>query len=110
RNVAREFAVPLAVEQVDEAVVVFGNENSDARAMAAFDDAPLHAEPYGDWCKCFREIRKVYLETVETPLDAREIETLQPRDVLLEMENVPIALIQELRNGRVQPFLIRTLD
>jgi hypothetical protein len=78
--------------------------------MATFYDAPLHAESNGDRCKCLREIRDVDLETVETPLDPREVETFHARDVLLEMENVPVALIQELRNGRVQSFLIRTLD
>jgi len=30
--------------------------------------------------------------------------------VLFEMEDVPVAPIQELRNGRVQSFLIWTLD
>src|SRR5579862_7123304 len=110
RNVAREFAVALAVEQVNQAVVILGNKNGDARPMAAFYDAPLHAEPDGDWCKCFCEIRDVDLKTIETPLDAREIKTLSARDVLFEMENVAVALIQELRNGCVQSFLIRTLD
>jgi hypothetical protein len=56
-----------------------------------------------------REIPHLDLEAVEVPLDAREIKAQIPDHVLLEMQNISARAVDEFREPRVQPFLVRTL-
>lgn len=107
-NFAGEFAGALAVEQIDKAVVVFGNKNGDARTVVRGGDAPLNRELFGDGSKPLWKILEVELETSEIPFDAGEIETFDAGLVLLEMQDVAAMPVDEIRDCGIKAFAIRT--
>ncbi len=104
---AGEFAGALPVEQIDEAVIVFGNKNGHARTVVRGGDAPLNGKLLGDGSKPFWKILEVELETCEIPFDAREIETFDAGLVLLEMKDVAAVPVNEIRDCGIEALSIR---
>lgn len=103
---AFEFASALAVEEIDEAVIVFGNKNCHARAVIRGGDAPLNGELLGDGRKPLWKILEVEFETCEIPFDAREVKTFDAGLVLLEMQDVAAMPVDKIRDCGVEAFPI----
>src|SRR6202040_1396286 len=74
-NFAGEFASALAVEQIDEAVIVLGNKNGYTRTIVRAGDAPLNRKLLGDGSEPFWKVFQIEFETGEIPFDAGKIET-----------------------------------
>jgi len=110
RNFASQFPDPLPVKQIHETVIIFGNKNGDARPVIRPRNAPPNRKLLGNGCKPLRKIFQIELEPFEIPFDARQIESLFPRLVLLEMQDVPAMPINKIRNGRIQTLSIRALQ
>jgi len=106
---ACEFAVALAIEQVDEAVIVLRNKNRDARPVIAPADHPIHAELVGNRTKGAVKVLQVESEAVEVPFDAGQVVTLLAGLVLLEMEDVAIIAVDKFGDGRVEALTVGTL-
>jgi len=107
RDFAGEFAGALAVEQIDEAVVVFGNKNCHARTVVRGGDAPLNGKLLGDGSKPLGEVFQVELEAFEIPFDAGEIETFDAGLVLLEVKDVAAMPVDEISDCGIEAFAIR---
>jgi len=110
RNFAFQLADALAVEKIDKAVIVLGNQNRNARPMTCQRHAPAHSKFFGDRMELCGKIRERQLKIGEVPLHARKIERILARLVLLKMQDVPVMPVNKIRNRRVQTFLVTALD
>src|SRR5262249_24494659 len=71
----------------------------------------MHAELLGDRRESCREILYVEVETFQREFGAGQIgEVLFSCLVLLDVNDVPVMLVDEVRDGRAEPFAIRALD
>jgi hypothetical protein len=53
RDIAGELAALMTIEEIDEAVVVFRDENDHALAMQRLRQSPFHLELFGDGREMF---------------------------------------------------------
>src|SRR5258708_3175368 len=109
-NLAGKFADPLAVEQIDQAMVVFRYENRHARPVLGSRNTPLNCKLLRDRLEPLREIFQVELKSRQVPFHSRKIEALFSRLVLLEMQNVPAMPVNEVCNRRIEPLAVRTFQ
>ena len=68
---ARQLAVTVAIKQIDQAVIVFRDEDRNPRTIAAKSQLPLHRESFGDGRKSRWEIFHVESKAVQRELRAR---------------------------------------
>jgi len=97
----------LAVQKIDQAMIVFGDENGYAWAIGRGGNAPLNRKLLCDGRKALRKLFQIELEGGEIPFDAREVETLFTGLMLLEMEDVTTMPVDEIRNGGIEAAAIR---
>jgi hypothetical protein len=109
RKVAMQLSVPLPVQQVHQAVVVFGNEDCHPWPLAAQRDAPFHSKFVRDRPERPIKILQPQPESFEAPFHARQVEAFFASLVLFEMENVSIVSINEIRYRRIQSLAVRAL-
>ena len=106
RKIAFPFSAPLAIQQIHQAVILLGNEDGQARTVIAQRDAPVHAELVRDGAKRAVEVLHVQAESVQIPLDTRQVVTLFARLMLLEVKNTSIVAANKLGDGGVQPLAV----
>ena len=109
-KVAGEFAIALAMKQVHQAVIVFGNEDGHAWPAIAQGQHPVHTELVRDWAEGSIEIAQVQAEVLEIPFDARQVKALFAGLMLFEVENVALVAIDEFCESGVQSLAVGTLD
>jgi hypothetical protein len=99
-DVHREFADPVAVQQVLEAMIIVRHHDQHAGAIAGIVNLPLHVLGRGDCLELlpqFREIHRLALDGAERYPDE---EALRNRVVeLLHLDDVEAATRQERRHG-----------
>jgi hypothetical protein len=100
----------MAVEQVDEAVIEFGDEDGDAQAVRGNREAPVHGKFGGDGIEVLGEGSERKIEFGEIPFDAGEVVMVLGGLVLLEVENITAVAVDEFGNGGVEAFAVGTLD
>ena len=109
RKIAFQFSAPLAIQQIHQAVILLGNEDGHPRTVIAQGDAPVHAELVRDGAKRAVEVLHVQAESVQIPLDTRQVVTLFARLMLLEVKNISIVTVNKLGDGGVQPLAVWAL-
>ena len=72
RNLAMKFAVLVAVQQVEQAVLLAGNEDGHGGGRAGVLQTPAHPKFRGDGAELSLEPGRLQAETVERPLDPHE--------------------------------------
>lgn len=87
-------------------MIVFGDENGDARAVGGSGDAPLNRKLLRDGFKALRKVFQIEFEAGEIPFDAREVETLFARLMLFEMKDVATVPVDEIGDGGVETAAI----
>ena len=100
-----EFAALMAVEQIDEAVIVFRDEDDHARAMARPGQTPLHGEGLGDRGKVSGEVGQIGLREVDVKIFRIELHAHQKEaglfiGMFVSMENVSVVPVDEVGDGR----------
>src|SRR5580700_545383 len=125
RDIAGEFAGPVTVEKIDEAVVVLRNQNDHARTMRGLRQAPLHLKLFGDGREMFGEVGEVFIgEVVLSDIVLREIEVevfgieLDAHQeesgffvgVLVSMQDVAAVAVDEVGDGGDFAFGVGTGD
>src|SRR5581483_4826222 len=94
-DIDRQFADALPIQQVDKAVVVFGNKYCYPIPGLGIRQTPTHIKSGGEQSKAFFEFSRGYAEAVELPLGAMKEDTLGHIDVLLCMHYVAAVPIDE---------------
>ena len=105
----RELPVALPVQKIHQAMVVFGDKNGDPRAVIAQANHPIHAEVVSDGAKSSVKVFQVEAETVEVPLDAREIVALFAGLMLLEVEDIAVVAVDKFGDAGVEAFAVCAL-
>src|SRR4029077_13459314 len=95
RNVAGQFATLVAVEQIDQAVIVLRNENDHALPNRRLCQPPLHIEGFSDRREILAEIRQVFLRKVDVEVPGIELDPHQKQTrlfvgVLISVQDVSI--------------------
>jgi hypothetical protein len=110
RNFAGELTVALAVQQVDQAVIVLGNENRYTRSIPAEREPPVHGEFFSDGRELRRKILHVESESFQREFCAREIKQRGVAGlVLFDMQEVSVVLKNKVSDGRAQTFAVWAL-
>ena len=110
RDFALELAGAPALEQVGHAMQVLRAEERDAGLVSGCE-LPAHAELYRKGREGRLEGFKIKsVEAVERPLDAHEEEALFVVLVLVCVENIGAALIEQAGDTGNQAFAIRAVD
>ncbi len=73
RDLAGEFAALVTVEKIDEAVIVFRDQDDHARAMRGLRQAPLHLEFVGDGREMFGEVGEVFIGEIDVEVFGIEL-------------------------------------
>ncbi len=120
RDVAGEFAALVAVEEIDEAVVVLRNQNDHARSMRGLRQPPLHLELFRDRRKVFGEVgevfvgevflREINVEIFGIEFDAHQEEAGFFVGVFVGVQNVASVAVDEVGNGGDFAFGVRAGD
>jgi len=120
RNFAGEFAALVTVEEIDEAVIVLGDQDDHARAMRGLCQAPVHLELFGDGREMFGEISEVFIgevflsqinvEVFGIELDAHEEEPGLLVGVFVGVEDVAAVAVDEVGDGSDFAFLVGAGD
>jgi len=69
----------------------------------------VHRKFIRDGRKFPRKIFQLQRKSAQIPFHPRQVKPLFTSLVLLEMQNVPIVPENKIRNGRIQPLLVRAL-
>src|SRR5258708_5111545 len=109
RNLASQFAGVPSVEQVHQAMIIFGNEYRDAQPFTRKCDLPLDIHPLRNRREVASEIPHLDLESVEVPFGAREVKAQLRDHVLLEMKNISIRAVYEFCKRCIQTFSVCAL-
>jgi hypothetical protein len=67
----------VAVEEIDEAVIVLRNQNDHARAMRGLRQMPLHLKLFSDGREMFAEIGQVSIGEVDVEVFGIELDAHQ---------------------------------
>jgi len=110
RNVAGQLSYALAIQQVHQTVIMFGNKNSYPRPIARERDPPLHRKPLRDGRELFGKILQVKLKPVEVPFDSSQIEAFFDRLVLFEIQDVALVPADKVSDRGIQSFTVWTLN
>ena len=103
-NFASEFAIALAVEQIHQAMVEFGNKNGNARPVAGNRESPVHGKLLRDRSKLGRKVFQFELEIGEIPFHAGKVKTFFASLVLLENAKYPSCRKMKLAMAASSPF------
>ncbi len=109
-QVGAEFAGLVAMEEVGEAVRVLRDEEGDVLELVGELDAPVHAELLGDGLEGGAEGGLVEVGGVGRELHAHEEEAELVVLMLVGVENVGAALVEQRRDAGHQALLIRAVD
>ncbi len=110
RNITSQLAVALPVQQVDQAVVMPRDKDRHPRPVARQHNPPVHRKLFCNRFELLRKILQIQLKPIEVPFDAGQIEALCAGLVLLKMQDVPTVAEDEIGDGGVEPFAVRTLN
>ncbi len=106
RDFAVQFADLVAVEQVDQAVIIFRNHDDHALALAGSGKAPFHAELVGDRIELLGEFLKRQIKTIWIELHAHEEPSRLGVGVLVGVEDVAAVPEDEVGDSSDQSFLV----
>jgi hypothetical protein len=106
RDVAPELARAMAIEQVDEAVLVAGDEDRRPRPVGRILDAIVHPESIDERLKRGCKGGVADVESFEVELHPHEETALLVVAVLGGIEDVRAVLEEEARDRRDQAFRV----
>ena len=110
RDVARQLAALVAIEQIDQAMVVLRDEQRDAVRQRGQLQPPAHRESLGQRGELARELRGIEGEVRQVPFDAHEEQLALRVLVLVGVEDVGVVPVQELADGGDDAFAVRAID
>ena len=111
REVAAELACLVAMQQIDEAVVILRDEEGDVLLGVGELDAPVHLELAGDGLEGRAECGFGEAGGFGDELDAHEEEAKLDILMLVGVEDVDVvALDQEVDDGDDNSFAVGTVD
>jgi len=115
RDFAGEFAALMAIEQIDEAVVVFRNQDDHAGTMRGLRETPLHLKFLGDGRELLAEVSKsligeIDVEVFGIELDAHQEESGFLVGVFVGVQDVAAVAVDEVGNSGDFAFAVRTGD
>ena len=100
----------MAVEQVHQAVVVFGNEERDADRVVGAFEPPAHLEAIRERLEAARELGEIEVEPGQIPLHAHEEEPALGVLMLVGVEDVRLVPVEELADCGNDPLAVRAGD
>jgi len=89
----------MTVQQVDQAVVVLGNEDDHPRALRGLRQPPVHRERLSDGCEMLPEVGEVDVEVFRIELDPHQEKAGLFVAVLVGVQNVAVMPVNEVGNG-----------
>ncbi len=104
RNVADEFAAVMAIEKINEAVIVLRDENNHALLVRRQGEPPVHLEFVSDRGKMLAEVGEVPIGYVDVKISGIEFDPHEEQagffvGVFVGMEDVAAVAIDEIGNG-----------
>ena len=113
-NDQRDFALQLAdfmaVEQVDQAVVVLRNHDRHLLALAGLGEAPLHVELFGDGREVTGKLGERNIEVGGIELNPHQEPGRVGVGVLVGVQDVAAAFVDEVRDRGHQSFTVGATD
>ena len=100
----------MAIEKIDKAMLITGNEDGDGWPPLADHDLPGESILRGQRGKGGGERLLVKIEAGQRPLDAHEKEPQGRILVLVRMQDVPAMFQDESRNGKDQALAVLTIQ
>ena len=110
RDVTRQLSNLMAIEKVDKAMLITGNEDGDGRPLLAHRYLPSKSIVCSQRGKGGGERPLVKVEAGQRPLNAHEKEPQRRILVLVRMQDVSAMFQDESRNGKDQAFAILTIQ
>jgi len=110
RNFTAQFTALVAIEQVLEAMVVLGDEDSDAGPVGGVGKPPVHLEVAGEESKLFGKAAEVEIEVRRVELNPREEKIGRLVAVLVIEQDVAIVAEDEFGNRSHDTFAVGTGD
>ena len=110
RDIAIEFANAVAVQQVDQAVFVFGYKDGHARLAYRQRYLPLHIVLFGDGGKGGGKAVHRQGKAVQVPLHAHQEQVFHRVLVLVGVQDVGVIGQQEIGDGCNQAVAVRAAD
>jgi hypothetical protein len=108
--IARQFSNLVAVQQVNQTMLVARNEERNPQAVSGPGQPPYHTEFVGQAGKLLTEGGFVEVEPVERPLDPHEKLSCFVVLVLVRMQYVAAMGVKELGNGGHQTGAVGAID
>ncbi len=104
RDVAGEFAALVTVEEIDEAVVVFRDQNDHAGPMRRLRQTPFQLELFGDGREVFAEGGEIFVGEIDVEVLGIELDSHQEESGLfvgmfVGVQDVAAVAVDEVGDG-----------
>src|SRR5262249_40590529 len=109
RNVTDQLTALMPVEQIDQAVIVLRDEQSEAVRPVGALDAPAHLEALGDRGELGNTFLDAEIKAGQVPLDARQEQPALRVLMLVGVQDVGVVLVEKLRHRGGDPFPVGTV-
>jgi hypothetical protein len=106
-NLADQLAGAPAVQQIGHAVQILRAEEGNPRLARTRGQLPGHAELGSEAAKAARRLQ---VEAVQLPFDAHEKQAQVVVDVLVGVENIGAALVEQSRHARHKALAVGAVD
>jgi hypothetical protein len=110
RDVSRQFAALLAIQQVVQAVIVSGDEDGNTLPPGDVGDTPLHLKTLRNRRKSLRKVLQFQIEAFEMPFHTHEKALEFVVGVLVCVQNVAVVAEDEITDGGDEAFLVGAGD
>src|SRR5262249_3635541 len=110
RNLARQLPTLMPIQQINQAMVVFGHQNRHTLPHIRPRQSPLHREFLRDVIELSVEVTEWKIEPGWVELDTHKKCVRVVIAMLIRMQNVPTMLGDESRNRRNNPLAIRAAE
>src|SRR5216684_2221965 len=115
RNVAGEFAALVAIQEIDQAVIVLGDKNNHARAMRGLGQSPVHLELFGYRREVLGEVGEVFIRQIDVEVFGIELNAHQEEarfliSMFVGVEDVAVMAVDEVSDRGDFALLIGTGD